>query len=402
MKVLIADSFQESGIRELRDMGCDVAYEPKLKDDALRDAVARTGCAVLVVRSTKVTEPMINAGPELALIVRAGAGVNTIDIAAANRRSVLVANCPGKNSIAVAELTMGLILALDRRIVEGVNELRAGTWNKTEYSKAQGLKDRTLGVIGLGQIGEAVVHRAQAFDMKVVAWSRSLTPEKADALRVVRCTSPADVASRCDVLTVHVAAAKETKNIINAEVIGKLKPGAYVINTARADVMDYKALAVAVKEKGIRVGVDVFPDEPATGTGPFADAIVKAGGVVYGSHHIGASTEQAQEAIATEAVRIVQVYLRTGKVENCVNLREMSPAKYVLVVRHHNRPGVLAHTLHSISHAGVNVEEMENVICEGAENAVAFIKLDAPLGDDILKQIRIGNEHVIGVSASKL
>lgn len=203
-------------------------------------------------------------------------------------------------------------------------------------------------------------------------------------------------------LTVHVAAAKETKNIINAEVIGKLKPGAYVINTARADVMDYKALAVAVKEKGIRVGVDVFPDEPATGTGPFADAIVKAGGVVYGSHHIGASTEQAQEAIATEAVRIVQVYLRTGKVENCVNLREMSPAKYVLVVRHHNRPGVLAHTLHSISHAGVNVEEMENVICEGAENAVAFIKLDAPLGDDILKQIRIGNEHVIGVSASKL
>lgn len=401
MKVLIADSFQESGIRELRDMGCDVAYEPKLKDDALRDAVARTGCAVLVVRSTKVTEPMINAGPELALIVRAGAGVNTIDIAAANRRSVLVANCPGKNSIAVAELTLGLILALDRRIVEGVLELRAGTWNKTEYSKAQGLKDRTLGVIGLGRIGEAVVRRAQAFDMNVIAWN-PLNPGKAEQLRVGYCNSPAEVASRCDVLTIHVALVKDTKNLISADVINHLKPGAYVINTARAEVMDYKALAVAVKEKGIRVGVDVFPDEPATGTGPFADAIVKAGGVVYGSHHIGASTEQAQEAIATEAVRIVQVYLRTGKVENCVNLREMSPAKYVLVVRHHNRPGVLAHTLHSISHAGVNVEEMENVICEGAENAVAFIKLDAPLGDDILKQIRIGNEHVIGVSASKL
>lgn len=400
MKVLVADSFQEAGIRELRGLGCEVAYEPKLKDDALREAISRTGCAVLVVRSTQVNEAMLNASRELALVVRAGAGVNTIDIAAANRRSILVANCPGKNAVAVAELTFALILALDRRVVENVVDLRNGVWNKAEYSRAQGLKDRTLGVIGLGQIGEAVVRRAQAFEMNVVAWSRSLTAAKADALRVTRCGTPTEAAAACDVLTIHLAAAKETKNLVNAEVIGRLKPGAYVINTARADVVDYAALAAAIKEKNLRVGVDVFPDEPAGGTGAFGDAIVQAGGVVYGTHHIGASTEQAQEAIAAEAVRIVRVFKQTGQVENCVNIRAVSPAKCVVVVRHRNRPGVLAHTLNAISQMGANVEEMENVICEGAENAVAFIKLDAVLSREVLAQIQSGNEHVIGVSAS--
>lgn len=402
MKVLVADTLQDSGISELRSLGCEVTYEPKLKDDSLREAVGRTGCGVLIVRSTKVTEPILNAGRDLALVVRAGAGVNTIDIAAANKRSILVANCPGKNSIAVAELTMGLILALDRRIVENVVDLQKGTWNKTDYSNARGLKDRVLGVVGLGQIGEAVIQRAQAFDMKVAAWSRSLTPARADAMRVTRCGTPADVAAACDILTIHLAAAKDTKNIINAEVLNRLKPGSYVINTARADVMDYKALAVAVKERGLRVGLDVFPDEPSGGTGEFADAIVKAGGVIYGTHHIGASTDQAQDAIAAEAVRIVKVFMQTGRVENCVNIRSHSPARYVLVVRHRNRPGVLAHTLNVVSQAKVNVEEMENVICEGAENACAFIKLDAPISDALLGQIQTGNEHVIGVSLGKM
>jgi D-3-phosphoglycerate dehydrogenase len=402
MKVLVADAFQESGLDELRALGCEVAYEPKLKDDALRDTVARTDCGVLIVRSTKVGEAVMNAGRQLALIVRAGAGVNTIDLAAANRRSILVANCPGKNAIAVAELTFGLILALDRRLVENVVDLRHGVWNKSEYSRARGLKDRTLGVVGLGQIGEAVVRRAQAFDMKVVAWSRSLTPVRAEALRVTRADSPSDVAAACDVLTIHLAAARDTKNLINADVLNRLKPGSYVINTARADVVDYRALSAAVLEKSLRVGLDVFPDEPSGGAGSFSDALVRSGGVIYGTHHIGASTDQAQDAIAAEAVRIVRVFMQTGRVENCVNIRSHSPARYVLVVRHRNRPGVLAHTLNVISHAGVNVEEMENVICDGAENACAFIKLDAPLSDALLGQVQTGNEHVIGVSVGRL
>jgi len=400
MKVLIADEFETQGIEELRRAGCEVAYEPTLEGAALREAIARTNCVVLIVRGTKVTEPMLNAGGALSVVVRAGAGFNTIDVAAASQRSILVANCPGKNAVAVAELTFGLILALDRRLVESSLDLQNGKWNKKLYSEARGLKDRTLGIVGLGQIGQAVARRAKAFEMSVVAWSRSLTEERAEALGVMPCHSPADVASCCDILTIHLAAAPETKGIIDASVLNRLAPGSYVINTARADVMDYKALAVAVAERGLRVGLDVFPDEPSSGEAAFATAIVQAGGVFCGTHHIGASTDQAQNAIAQETVRIVKEYMRTGHVANCVNLCEKSRARYVVVVRHRNRPGVLAHTLNEIGNAGVNVEEMENVICAGAESACAQIKLAGPLPAECLARIRSGNEHVLGVSFS--
>ena len=400
MKVLIADEFETEGIDELRRAGCAVTCEPKLDGDSLRDAIARTGCVVLIVRGTKVTEPMLRAGGALSVVVRAGAGYNTIDVAAASQRSILVANCPGKNAVAVAELTFGLILALDRRIVENVVDLQNGRWDKKRYAEARGLKDRTLGIVGLGQIGQAVVRRAKAFEMSVVAWSRSLTDERAERLGVMPCHTPADVAACCDILTIHLAAAPETRGIIDAEVLNRLAPGSYVINTSRADVMDYKALAVAVAQRGLRVGLDVFPDEPSGGEAEFQAAIVKSGGVVYGTHHIGASTQQAQNAIAQETVRIVKEYMRTGHVANCVNLCERSRARYVVVVRHRNRPGVLAHTLNEISVAGVNVEEMENVICAGAESACAQIKLAGPLSDDVLTRIRNGNPHVLGVTFS--
>lgn len=398
MKVLVADKFEEAGLAALRDGGCEVIYEPSLDGDLLRDALARTGAAVLIVRSTKVNESMMDSARSLNLIVRSGAGVNTIDTQAASARSILVANCPGKNAIAVAELTFALILALDRRIVDNVVDLRRGAWNKKEYSVARGLKGRTIGVLGLGPIGQAVVRRALAFEMQVIAWSRSLTPALAKEMGILAYPTPGEIAARCDVLTLHLPAAPETKNLINSDVLNRLRPGSFLINTSRADLVDHKALAVAVKEKGIRVGLDVFPDEPAGGDGAFADALVSAGGVVYGTHHIGASTDQAQAAIAEETVRIVTTYLRTGRVENCVNLCARSAARYLVVVRHRNRPGVLAHTLGAIRAAGINVEEMENVICEGAEGACAQIKLSARPTDACIAQIQSGHEHVLGVS----
>lgn len=402
MNVLVADKFEAQGIEKLKKAGCNVIYEAGLADGALRDAVVRSKCRVLIVRSTKVTKDVIEAGDALGLIVRAGAGVNTIDTAAASRNSVLVANCPGKNAIAVAELAFGLILALDRRIVENTVDLREGRWNKKEYSQAAGLKGRTLGIIGLGQIGEAVAERARAFGMKVVAWSRSLTPERADELDIMFAESPRAVASKCDVLSIHLAAAPETKKLVNADVLGALKPGATVINTARAEVMDYDALAKVMAEKKLRVGLDVYPHEPSASQGEFADAIVKAGGIVYGTHHIGASTEQAQMAIADETVRIVRDYLLTGRVHSCVNISAKTPAKYTLSVRHFNKPGVLAHTLNLVSHAGVNVEEMENIICDGLEAAVAQIKLEAPLAENVLRDIKQGNPHVIAVAQTQI
>ncbi len=398
MNILIADKFEERGQDALRGLGCNLVYEPGLQGAALADAVEGTACSVLVVRSTKVTEDVLARGEALNVVIRAGAGYNTIDVQAAARRSIFVANCPGKNAVAVAELTFALILGLDRRVVENVNDLRAGSWNKKEYAKARGLAGRTLGILGMGRIGREVARRAQAFGMDVVAWSRSLTAERAEAWHVAQCGSPGDVARACDVLSIHLASTPETKNLVDAEVLARLKPGAYVINTARADVLDYAALAKATKDKHLRVGLDVFPNEPGGGEGMFKSGVMNAGGLVYGTHHIGASTDQAQKAIADETIRIITTYLHTGRVENCVNLREPTPSRLVLVLRHRNKPGVLAHALQVIRSAGINVADMQNVIFDGGDGACAQIRLDSPPSDEVLASIRAGNEHVLGAS----
>jgi len=397
MIVLIADKFEEDGIRDLRAAGCEVVIDPALKGGALREAVVKTRPAILIVRSTKVTADMIEATDELALIIRAGAGYNTIDVDAASTRGIPVANCPGKNAVAVAELTMALILSLDRRVADNVAELRNGHWNKKAFSKSRGLKGRTLGVIGTGEIGRAVIRRAQAFEMSVVAYSRSLTDELADCLGVERCAGPSEVAERCDILSLHLAAKPETRNLINAEVLGKLKPGSYLINTARADVLDYEALAQAVRERDLRVGLDVYPNEPSSGEADFAVPILDVGSVVYGTHHIGASTDQAQKAIADEAVRIARVFASTGEVPNCVNIESQSEAACTMVVRHHDKVGVLAGVLDKLRRAKINVKEMSNTMYQGRRAAVARIRLSSIPGDEVVESIMAMTEEVIKV-----
>src|SRR5256885_7286556 len=169
MLVLVADKFEKVGLDGLKAAGCDVLYQPDLKDDSLTAAVRPSGADVLVVRSTTVTAPMLEAGA-LSLVVRAGAGYNTIDVATASRRGIYVSNCPGRNAIAVAELAFSLILALDRRVPDNVADLRAGIWNKQEYSRARGLFGRTLGLLGFGSIGQEMARRAEAFGMPVIVW----------------------------------------------------------------------------------------------------------------------------------------------------------------------------------------------------------------------------------------
>jgi D-3-phosphoglycerate dehydrogenase / 2-oxoglutarate reductase len=397
VKVLIADTFEQSGRDGLSAAGCEVLYQPDLKDAALIAALRESGADVLVVRSTAVTAAMLEAGA-LSLVVRAGAGYNTIDVATASRRGIYVSNCPGKNAIAVAELAFALILALDRRVPDNVADLRAGTWNKKEYSKARGLYGRTLGLLGYGNIGQEVAKRAHGFGMPVIVWSRRFATGKADPsseavpLQVVK--TPADVAERADVLSIHLALNAETKGMVNASILDRLKPGSYVINTARAEVMDYAALEKAATDKKLRVGLDVFDNEPTAATGSFTTPIA-AIPLVYGTHHIGASTDQAQEAIAAETVRIVASYKNTGKVPNVVNLAKQTPATHMLVVRHHDRPGVLAHVFDRLRTANLNVQETENVIFEGAHAAVARINLDGAPPDAVLKQIQEGNRDIL-------
>lgn len=409
MKILIADKFEPSGVAGLQALGCDVVHEPDAADAALVTVLARERPTVLVVRGTKVDARMLDAAP-LALVVRAGAGVNTIDVAAASARGIHVANCPGRNAIAVAELTLGLLIAADRRIPDGVADLRAGRWNKKEYSRAAGLAGRTLGVLGLGSIGVEVIRRAAAFDLAIVAWSRrfagqarpltlaearSLGLEEVHQRRPIRLApDPAAVAAACDALTVHVALSAENRGFVDARVLGALAPGAIFLNTARAEVVDGEALAAAVRERALRVGLDVFHREPAGGTGEFDDPIVALPGV-YGTHHIGASTEQAQEAIAAETVRIVGQFVASGRVPNCVNLARRTEATHRLVVRHRDRPGVLAHVFERLHEAGRNVQEAENIVFAGGEAAVVSVQIDDELPGTVVAAIRDGHPDVL-------
>ncbi len=400
MKVLIADKFEQSGLDGLQALGCEIVYQADLKDDALTEAIRQTSPDVLVVRGTKVTEPMLEAGP-VKLVVRAGAGYNTIDVAAASKRGIYVSNCPGKNSIAVAELAFALILALDRRIADNVIALRQGVWNKKEFSKARGLFGRTLGLIGVGKIGQEMIPRARAFGMPVVAWSRSLTSDRAAALGIELKESPKEVAAASDVVSVHLALKPETRNIINAELFAAMRDGAYFINTARGEVVDQQALIDAIRNRGIRAGLDVYALEPTVATGEFQDEIAKEAGL-YGTHHIGASTDQAQEAIAAETVRIVAEFKQTGKVPNVVNLAQQTPATHRLVVRHLDRPGVLAGVLDAIKAEHINVQEMENIVFEGAAAAVARINLDNAPSAERLKQLEASNPDIIELDLLKL
>ena len=409
MKVLVADKFEKSGLDGLTAAGCDVVYEPDLNDEGLTRAIQASNADVLVVRSTKVTEAMLDAG-RLSLVVRAGAGYNTIDVAAASRRGIYVSNCPGENAVAVAELAFGLILALDRRIPDNVADLRAGKWNKKEYSKARGLHGRTLGLLGLGSIGREMVRRAAGFGMACVVWTRrfagrdELLPESLaralgleDAARAVRISlapSPEAVAGHADILSVHIALGEGTRGLVGSPVLDRLKPGSFFVNTARGEVVDYQALERAVRERGLRVALDVFASEPSSPTGDFADPIVRLPSV-YGTHHIGASTDQAQDAIAAETVRIVRTYMETGRVPNVVNLAVQTPATHMLVVRHRDRPGVLAHVFDHLSAGNLNVQETENIVFAGAEAALARINLDGEPAAPLLDAIRFGNTDIL-------
>lgn len=400
MRVLIADKFEASGQAGLKEIGCDVSFQPDLKDESLTEAIAAGEPDALIVRSTKVSEAMMDAGA-LKLIVRAGAGYNTIDVAAASKRGIYVSNCPGKNSIAVAELAFALMLALDRRIADNVIQLRAGEWNKKEFSKARGLFGRTLGLVGTGQIGQEMIRRARAFGMPVIAWSRSLLPERAELLDVTRKDSPLDVAREADIVSLHLALKPETRGFIGTEFFNAMRDGAYFINTARGEIVDQAALREAMRTKKIRAGLDVFAEEPATGTGEFSDSI-KDEPNLYGTHHIGASTDQAQEAIAAETVRIVREFKATGKVPNVVNLATRTPATHTLTVRHRDRPGVLAFVLDEIRAANINVQEMENIVFAGAEAAIARINLDGAIPKETFARLRSGNADIIEIDLLEL
>jgi D-3-phosphoglycerate dehydrogenase / 2-oxoglutarate reductase len=373
MHLLFADSVADQTIDELTARGHRCSVDPALTTADLPGRIA--GVDGLVVRSTKVDRAVFEAADKLALVIRAGAGTNTIDTEVAARNGVLVSNVPGRNAVAVAELTLGLILALDRRIADNVADARRGRWEKKTYSKANGLLGSTLGIVGLGSIGLAVAERAAAFGMRIGCVNRSgrshATSDRLAELDAVGFDTLPELLAAADVVSLHVPSSPETKNLVDADFLDAMKAGALLVNTSRGDVVDEAALLAALDAGRVRAGLDVFADEPGSGAAEWDSPLARHPRVVA-THHIGASTAQAQAAVAAGVVEIVDAFA-AGEARNCVNLAPRGLGSATLTVRHVDKVGVLARVLELLREAGLNVEHMQNRIFAGGAAAVATI-----------------------------
>ena len=387
MKILFADALPESYIDLLRQQGDECIVAPELGADDIPDVIK--GIDVLVVRSTRVTAETIDRSDVLGLIVRSGAGTNTIDCQAAASSGIYVCNVPGTNSIAVAELTLGLLLALDRHIPAAANDLRNGTWNKDGYSKADGLMGKTFGIVGVGEIGLAVAERARSFGMTVVAERKSDRRTDIEA-RIrsigIRLVDDLDaLLAESDIVSIHVPGSDQTVDLVDAGFLDRMKPNSILLNTSRGEVVNEEALVDAIESKGIRAGLDVFRHEPSSGTGEFASKLASHPSVV-GTHHIGASTQQAQDATSARTIDVIEAY-RAGDPMNCINVVQTRVGAVTITIRHFDRVGVLAGALEVLRQADINVQTMENKVFEGSNAAMAIIDVTGGVTVDVTRQL---------------
>jgi len=387
MKILFADAIPESYVDLLRRQGDECIVSPELSAADIPDVIV--GVDVLVVRSTKVTAATIKRSDNLGLIVRAGAGTNTIDCQAASDSGIYVCNVPGTNSVAVAELTLGLLLALDRHISAAANDLRNGIWNKKGYSEADGLMGKTFGIIGVGEIGLAVAERARSFGMTVVAERKAnRQPDIEARIRSIgiRLVDDLDaILAESDIVSIHVPGGEQTVNLVDAGFLDLMKPNSILLNTSRGEVVDEEALLDAIESKGIRAGLDVFRNEPGDSTGEFTSRLAAHPSVV-GTHHIGASTQQAQDATSAGTIDVIEAY-RAGDPTNCVNVVRTRVGTTTITIRHFDRVGVLAAALSVLRKADINVQTMANKVFEGSNAAMAIIDVSREVTEDVSRQL---------------
>ncbi|HIM66259.1 MAG TPA: hydroxyacid dehydrogenase [Acidimicrobiia bacterium] len=387
MKILFADALPDAFVDILRARGDECVVRPDLDTDNLPDSVEDAD--VLVVRSTEVTGEVIDRAQRLGLIVRSGAGTNTIDCQAAADAGVYVCNVPGTNSVAVAELTIGLLLAIDRHIADAAGDLRNGVWNKERYSRAEGLLGKTFGVIGVGEIGLAVADRARAFGMAVIAerkpGRRPDTEARIRAAGIRLVDDMEDLLEQSDIVSIHVPGGSATTGLVDASFLEKMKDGAVLLNTSRGEVIDEAALLHAIETKGIRAGLDVFRDEPGSGSDSFASELATNPNVV-GTHHVGASTQQAQDATSAGTIEVIEAY-RTGDLVNCVNMARPRVGASTITIRHYDRVGVLAAVFEVLRVAKINVQTMQNKVFEGANAAVAIIDIAGKVSEKLTGEL---------------
>ncbi len=371
MLLCFADPIEASEISILESQGHQCAVLNQLSKVDL-DREIKTA-EVLIVRSTKVTRSMMVSAPELGLIIRAGAGTDNIDVEAASELGIYVCNVPGQNAVAVAELTLGLILALDRGIPESTRDLKASDWNKAKYSKATGLKGRNIAIFGFGSIGQEVAARAKGFGLSVHALTNAERPSGAtnsiSEMDVILHDTTEQLLAVADIVSLHLPLTAQTEKMVNEKFLSQMKRGATLINTARGGLLDEQAVLQAMQANDLRVGLDVFEGEPSDAATIWGPALAQMDNFV-GTHHIGASTDQARTAVARGVVSVINGY-EIGLPPNCVNIAAQPLGECAIAVRHKDEVGVLAAVLSCLGSAGLNVQQMRNEIFEGMRDAAA-------------------------------
>ena len=318
-RVIVLDPLSEDGLSLLKSAG-NIEFEVRtgLSGSDLKKTLAEFDGAIC--RSgVKITADALAGNRRLRAIARAGVGTDNIDKEAATRLGIVVMNTPGGNTISTAEQTIALMLALSRNLHPAYQSLIEGRWDRKKYMGVQ-LAGKTLGIIGLGRIGQAVASRAIAMEMKVLAYDPFLSGQRAKELGVKACESPKEMLSDVDYLTVHTPLNEQTRNLIGHEEIKQLKPGARLINCARGGIYNEQALLEGLKSGQIAgVALDVFESEPCTDSPLFGMP-----GVVC-TPHLGASTEEAQACVALEAAELIIDFFTTGAIKQSVNMSPLDP-----------------------------------------------------------------------------
>ncbi len=312
-RVLVADDLSAEGVQILRDAGLEVDVKVGMKAEEL-EAVIGSYDAVAVRSATKITARVLEKAGRLKLVGRAGVGVDNVDLAAATRRGVVVMNTPGGSSVTVAELTVAMMLALSRHLAQATASIRAGKWEKKRFQGHE-LAGKTLGVVGIGNIGSVVVDRCRAMKMRVVAYDPFISAEAATRMGV-ELVALEDLWRQADVISLHVPLTDQTRNLVNVQTLAKMKKGALLVNCARGGLVDEKALAAALASGHLGgAALDVFEKEPPPPDHP----LLALDGFIC-TPHLGASTEEAQAAVAIAIARQMALYLSRGVVQNAVNV----------------------------------------------------------------------------------
>lgn len=398
-RVLVVDRLGAHALDGLRAAGCDAIQNPMLEGTTLPDAMRDIEPDILVTRNAQVDDRVLGATERLGLVIGTGPTIDSIDVKTASNRGIFVAHCPGRTAAAVAELAWALILACDRNLVNAAWSARAGQLSEGSR-EALGLSGRTLGVVGLGQVGQEVARRGIAFGMHVVAWSRHITEARCNALGIDYCANLVNLAKLSDVVSVSVTGNEESEGLLGDKFFQALRPGCSIVNTSLGSVVNERALLNACRTKGIRAGLDLHSVGGLSSPGsPAAELLAEPS--VIATLDAGAHTAQARESIDHDVVRIVRQWLEQGTVSSCINRSSVSSATTLIHVRHLNRPGVLVGIFDVLGQASINVEEMENVICEGNQAAIARIHLNELPTERTMRQIREA-PHVLGVHVQSI